>query len=143
MDRGGHLLWWGVLDEVDALFDVALEALGASLEELLLLVSDAVEHVGDFFGTIGLYIVLARLVYMPRYMRMDIAYPESHKSREEFDTSCLGDLVTTSNAGQVNESRLDDTSLTSESLDNSLGESNGMVRSDGHCFLVKRLNSNL
>jgi hypothetical protein len=61
MDRGGHLLWWGVLDEVDALFDVALEALGASFKELLLLIGDTVEHVSDLFGTIGLYIVLAGL----------------------------------------------------------------------------------
>lgn len=143
MNWGGHLLWWRVLDEVDALFDVALEALGASLEELLLLVSDTVEHVGDLFGTIGLYTVLARFVYMFCYTRVEISYPESDKSREEFDTSCLGDLVTASNTGQVNESRLDDTGLTSESLDNSLGESNGIVSSDDHCFPVKKLNSNL
>jgi len=61
MDGGEHLLLWGVLDEVDALFDVALEALGASFKELLLLVGDTGENVGDLFGTVGLYIVLARL----------------------------------------------------------------------------------
>lgn len=70
---------------------------------------------------------------------MDIAYPESHKSREEFDTSCLGDLVTTSNSGQVNESGLDNTSLASESLDDSLSESDRTVSTDNYCFLVEGL----
>lgn len=68
---------------------------------------------------------------------MDLAYSEGHKSREEFDTSCLSDLVTTSNAGQVNESGLDDTGLASEGLDNSLSESNRMVSTYDHCFLVE------
>ena len=54
MDRDERLLWWGVLDEVDALLDVALEALNAGLEELLLLVGDAVKDVDGLLGTVGL-----------------------------------------------------------------------------------------
>lgn len=48
------LLWWGVLDEFDALLDVALETLDAGLEELLLLVGDTVENVDSLLNTVGL-----------------------------------------------------------------------------------------
>lgn len=54
-----HLLWWGVLDKVDALLDVALEALSASPEELLLLVGNTLEHVGSLLSTVRLYVSLA------------------------------------------------------------------------------------
>lgn len=57
--EGERLLWWGVLDKVDALLDVALEALGGSFQELLLLIGDTVEHVGDLLCAVGLYILLA------------------------------------------------------------------------------------
>lgn len=59
MDGSGRLLWRRVLDKVDALFDVALEANGASFKELLLLVGDTLKHVGGLFGAVGLYILLA------------------------------------------------------------------------------------
>ena len=59
MDRDERLLWWGVLDEVDALLDVALEATGASSKELLLLLGDTLEHIGGLLGAVGLYILLA------------------------------------------------------------------------------------
>ena len=61
MDRDERLLWWGVLDEVDALLDVALEATGASSKELLLLLGDTLEHIGGLLGAVGLYILLAPL----------------------------------------------------------------------------------
>lgn len=61
MDRDERLLWWGVLDEVDALLDVALETTGASFKELLLLLSDTLEHIGGLLGAVGLYILLAPL----------------------------------------------------------------------------------
>ena len=48
------LLWWGVLDELDALLDVALKALDTSLEELLLLFGYAAKHVNGFLCAIGL-----------------------------------------------------------------------------------------
>lgn len=67
---------------------------------------------------------------------MDIAYPESHKSREELNAGRLDDLVTASDAGQVNEGRLDNTGLALESLDNTLGESNKMVSFDDRCHLI-------
>ena len=55
-DIGGRevLLWWGVLSELNALLDVALESLDASLEELLLLLSHAVKDVNGLLGTVGL-----------------------------------------------------------------------------------------
>lgn len=53
--RGKRLLWWGVLDELDALFDVALESADASLEKLLLLIGHAVKNVDSFLRAVGLY----------------------------------------------------------------------------------------
>lgn len=52
--RKGVLLWWGVLDEFNALLNVALQARDASLEELLLLVGDATEDVDGLLRTVGL-----------------------------------------------------------------------------------------
>lgn len=52
--REGVLLRRGVLDELNTLLDVALEALNAGLEELLLLVGDAVKDVDGLLGTVGL-----------------------------------------------------------------------------------------
>jgi hypothetical protein len=51
------LLWLFVLDKVNTLFDVALEALDASLEEGLLLLGHTTEDVGGLLGTVGLYIL--------------------------------------------------------------------------------------
>lgn len=50
------LLWWGVLDKLNTLLDVRLEALDASLEEALLLLGDTTEDVGGLLGTVGLYV---------------------------------------------------------------------------------------
>jgi hypothetical protein len=50
----GKLLLNRVVDEGDALADVVLETLDGGLQELLLLICDAVEDVDSFFGTIGL-----------------------------------------------------------------------------------------
>ncbi len=49
-------------------------------------------------------------------------YAELHGSREEFNTGSLGDLSTTLDTGQVDESRLDNALLALSGLDNSLGE---------------------
>lgn len=57
-ERGGRvLLWWGVLDKLNTLFDVALEALDASLEESLFLLGNTTEDVGGLLGTVGLYVL--------------------------------------------------------------------------------------
>lgn len=55
-ERKGVLLWWGVLDKLNTLLDVGLEALDASLEEALLLLRDTTEDVGGLLGTVGLYV---------------------------------------------------------------------------------------
>jgi hypothetical protein len=50
-----RLLWWWVLDEVDALLDITLEAFRTSRKELLLLFGDVLKDVGGFLGAIGLF----------------------------------------------------------------------------------------
>jgi len=45
--------------EVDALLDVALEALDSLLQKRLLLVGDALQGVGGLLGTVGLKLLLA------------------------------------------------------------------------------------
>lgn len=51
---GEALLWWGVLGELNALLDVALKSLDASLEELLLLLGHTVKDVDGLLSTVGL-----------------------------------------------------------------------------------------
>lgn len=58
LDRDGRLLWWWVLDEFDALFDVAFQALRASAKELLLLLGHALEDVDGLLGAVGLILML-------------------------------------------------------------------------------------
>lgn len=48
------LLWRGVLDEFDALLDVAFKTLDASLEKLLLLIGDTVKNVDSLLDTVRL-----------------------------------------------------------------------------------------
>jgi len=48
-----------VVGEVDALLDVALEALDSLLQKRLLLVGDALQGVGGLLGTVGLKLLLA------------------------------------------------------------------------------------
>lgn len=55
--RGGRLLWWGVLDELNALFDVALEAGNASVDQLLLGIGHTVQDVDRLLHAVGLYFV--------------------------------------------------------------------------------------
>ena len=128
MGRDEHLLWWGVLDEVDALLDVALEATGASSKELLLLLGDTLEHIGGLLGAVGLYILLAPLLRNG----CSITYTKGNKSREEVNASCLGDFITASDTGQVDKGGFDDACLAFESLDDTLGESTMGVSSNDH-----------
>jgi hypothetical protein len=51
--RGESLLRW-VMSEVNALLDVAFQALDASLKQSLLVFVDACEHINCLLGTIGL-----------------------------------------------------------------------------------------
>lgn len=50
----GVLLWWGVLDKLNTLLNVTLEAGNTGGEQLLLLVGDTVEDVDGLLGTVGL-----------------------------------------------------------------------------------------
>lgn len=54
-DRGEEaLLWCRVLGELNALLNVALKSLDASLKELLLLLGHTVKDVDSLLGTVGL-----------------------------------------------------------------------------------------
>ena len=48
------LLWWRVLDKVDALLNVLLQFLIAALEELLLVRADVAKDIGSLLRTRGL-----------------------------------------------------------------------------------------
>lgn len=50
-----NLLWWRILDEVDAFFDVAFQALVASLKKLLLLVGDTLQDINSLLCSIRLF----------------------------------------------------------------------------------------
>ena len=49
-------------------------------------------------------------------------YSEGNRDREEVHTGGLGDGITTRDARQIDESRLDNTRLALEGLDHALGE---------------------
>lgn len=51
-----RLLWWRVLDEFDSLFDVALQALSAGLDELLFLLGHALKNIDGLLSSVGLFL---------------------------------------------------------------------------------------
>lgn len=69
----GSLLWGWVLDKVDALLDVALEALGAGFEKLLLLLRDAAEDVLGLFSA-GCLCHIAMLSVCAIFINMGMAF---------------------------------------------------------------------
>ena len=101
-----HLLGRRVGDELDTLGDVALEALVAGLEELLLVL------VGRANGVVGLLCALRAKL---------------NGNGEVVKASLLGDLVTAGNTGKVDESGLNDTSLALVRLEKLLGEAEASV----------------
>ena len=55
-ERGwASLLWWWVLNEVDALLDITLKAFRASLEKLLFLLGHALKNVASLLCAISLF----------------------------------------------------------------------------------------
>lgn len=120
MKGGKRLLWWGVLDELDALLNVALQALDARLQERLLLVGHTVQDVDGLLGAVGLSVMsVSRL---PNTRSNKETYAQFHGGREELHTGRLGDLVAAGHTGQVDESRFDDALLAPGGLDHGLGE---------------------
>jgi len=101
-----YLLGGRVGDELDTLGDVALEALVASLEELLLVL------VGRTNGVVGLLCALRA--------KLD-------RDGEVVKASLLGDSITTGDTGKVDESGLNDASLALVSLEELLGEAEASV----------------
>lgn len=59
---GRHLLGWRVLDEFDALFDIAFEAIRAGFNELLFLLSHAIKNVVGLLHAARLYLMSASLI---------------------------------------------------------------------------------
>lgn len=55
IQRTGGSLLWGFLGEINALLDVAIECLVASLKELALLLGHTVKNVDGLLGTVGLH----------------------------------------------------------------------------------------
>jgi hypothetical protein len=101
-----HLLGRRVGDELDTLGDVALEALVASLEELLLVL------VGRANGVVGLLCALRA---------------ELDGNGEVVEASLLGDGITTGDTREVDESGLNNAGLALVSLEELLGEAEASV----------------
>lgn len=101
-----HLLGGRVGDELNTLGDVALEALVASLEELLLVL------VGRANGVVGLLCTLGA--------KLD-------RNGEVVEASLLGDGIATGDTGKVDESGLNDTGLALVGLEELLGEAETSV----------------
>lgn len=118
------LLWWGVLDKLNPFFDVALQALDASLEEGLLLLGDATEDVGGLLGAVGLYSLCQRC--FPGTTIRDqfgSTYAKLNRGGEEVNAGRLGDFLAAGDTGQVDVGGLDDALLALGGLDHSLSES--------------------
>lgn len=98
---GVHSLLRGVANEFNALLDVALKVLVASLEELLLGVVGLGDNVDGLLGTVG--------------AKLD-------RNGEEVHTSGLHNGLTALNTGQVDERGLDDALLALGGLEQLLGE---------------------
>lgn len=104
--QANHLLGGRVGDELNTLGDVTLEAIVASLEELLLVL------VGRANGVVGLL----------RALRAKL-----DRDGEEVEAGLLGNGITTGDTRKVDEGRLDDASLALVSLEELLGEAEASV----------------
>jgi hypothetical protein len=91
-----------VLGELDALGDVALQAVVASLEKLLLVVVGTADNVDSLLGTAG--------------AKLD-------GNRKEVGASGLSDGVTTLDTGKVDKAGLDEALLALGGSNNLVGES--------------------
>ena len=114
------LLWWGVLDEVNALFNVGLEALDGNFEELLLGLGGVFEHVNSVGYTVGLY---EQLVTYSEFQGLVSLYAEFDGNGEEIHASGLLDGFTTWHTRKVDKGRRNEALLTLDGLDHALGES--------------------
>ena len=97
-----NLLSGRVLGELDALRDVALQAVVASLEQLLLVVVGAADDIDGLLGTAG---------------------AELDGDGEEVTASLLGDGLAARNTGQVDVAGLDEALLALGGPNDLVGES--------------------
>jgi hypothetical protein len=95
-----------VVDKVDALLDIALEAFNGLLQESLLLVSGALQGVSGLLCSVG--------------SKLD-------RDGEEVNANFLGNGLTARNSGEIDVARLNQTLLTLGSPQDLLGESEAGV----------------
>lgn len=107
------------MDKVDALGDVALEALNALLQKSLLLLGDALQRVDSLLSAVGLCTVSQNI----HSKHVESTYSELNGDREEVAASLLGDSITSGNTGQVDVAGLDEAGLALDGTENLLGES--------------------
>jgi hypothetical protein len=117
--RGESLLRW-VVSEVNALLDVAFQALDASLKQGLLVFIDARKHIDCLLGTVGLTFCQSRLEHW-----RNRAYPKFNGNGEEVAASLLGNCLTTWNAREVNKAGLDKAFFALHGPDDLLGKAVG------------------
>jgi hypothetical protein len=111
-----------VRDELDALADVALQAVVAGLEKLLLCIVGAANDINGLLGTSGLSRELAILRTQAGIKDFVSTYTKLNGDGEEVKTSGLGDGISTLNTREVDVAGLDNTLLALGGLDDLLGE---------------------
>lgn len=120
----GRLLWWWVLDEFNALFDVSFEAFRAGLNELLLLLGHALKDVVGLISAARLHLPSASFAGKgKKVLFLKDAYSERNRYREEVGASRLGNSIASRDTGQIDESRFNNACLALESLNDALRKS--------------------
>ena len=109
-------------DELDALADVALQAVVAGLEKLLLCIVGAANDINGLLGTSGLSRELAILRTQAGIKDFVSTYTKLNGDGEEVKTSGLGDGISTLDTREVDVAGLDNTLLALGGLDDLLGE---------------------
>ena len=111
-----------VRDELDALADVAIQAVVAGLEKLLLCIVGAADNVNGLLGTTGLSEESAMLRTQAGIGEFASTYTKLNGNREEVKTGGLGNGISALDTREVDVAGLDNTLLALGGLDDLLGE---------------------
>jgi hypothetical protein len=109
-----------VVDEADALGNVALETLNALGQKALLLLGDALQRVDGLLSTVGLCKVSQ--FNISRHSGFS-THAELNGNGEEVSAGLLGDSLTSGNTGKVDVAGLDEAGLALGGTEDLLGES--------------------